>query len=202
MTYDWGSKGNQIQFDFNIDIINKATESLISHEAGNFESAASFVSSLIGDLSYRNKLIKIADQSEYGWDAATEYERNTAASNDEDDRKIKKADVAALAKRKRKQEKSVKKGGKVAKDTTKPDAPVAQQAVLPGPAHYFPPPWAYFSQPGQGLPAAQTAAAPAPAPATTSMVQGPCFYCKGPHMRVNCPILLAKKAALQESSTE
>jgi hypothetical protein len=71
LTYDWVSNGNQIQFDFNIDIINKATESLFSHEAGNFESAASFVSSLIGDLSYRNKLIKIADRSYYGWGAVT-----------------------------------------------------------------------------------------------------------------------------------
>ena len=62
----WGSKGSQIQYDFNVDLINKATESLIAYEGVTFEGAAAFVSSIIADLAYRNKLIKIADQSESG----------------------------------------------------------------------------------------------------------------------------------------
>ena len=97
LSYEWKTKGNQIQFDFNTDLINKATESLIAYEGGDYAAAAAFVTSLIGDLSYRNKLIKIDDKAECGWDAATEYDRNSEASDDEDEKRIKHADVAALA---------------------------------------------------------------------------------------------------------
>ena len=55
----------------------------------------------------RQKLVKIADKSEFGWLAAREYDEDEMASNSEDDKRLKKAEKAAMAKYKRKSQKNV-----------------------------------------------------------------------------------------------
>ena len=54
-------------------------------------------------LHQRQKLIKIADSSEAGWDAVQEYESQDNASDDKDDKKIRNARAAANRKRKQKE---------------------------------------------------------------------------------------------------
>ena len=54
-------------------------------------------------LHKRQKLIKLADSSEAGWDAVQEYESQDIASDDEDDEKIRNARAAANRKRKQKE---------------------------------------------------------------------------------------------------
>ena len=53
-------------------------------------------------LHKRQKLAKLADSSEAGWDTVQEYESQDVASDDADDKKIR--NTRAAANRKRKQE--------------------------------------------------------------------------------------------------
>ena len=119
-------------------------------------------------------------------------------------KRIKHADAAVLAKCKRKLEKCHKKGGKLSKEVAS-EVTVWPQTSSQGQLPLLPP-WAFYPQQmAAQMPATAPMMVAAPAPVAlvhTPGQIGPCFYCKGPHLRVNCPILLAKKAALQQQSTE
>ena len=46
-------------------------------------------------LAFRLKLIRLADQSEFGWDAVKEYEMDELAENDDDAKHLEKAEKSA-----------------------------------------------------------------------------------------------------------
>ena len=50
------------------------------------------IDSARGELVHRNKLIKLADMSEAGWAAVSEYETHQLADDSEDEKRIIKAD--------------------------------------------------------------------------------------------------------------
>ena len=52
------------------------------------------------EVKKRNKLIKLADKSEAGWLAIDEYIADDLASDSDDDKKIRKAQARAVAKKK------------------------------------------------------------------------------------------------------
>ena len=49
-------------------------------------------------LVFRQKLIQLADQSEFGWDAVKEYETDELAENDDDAKRLEKAEKSAKQK--------------------------------------------------------------------------------------------------------
>ena len=57
----------------------------------------------------RQKPIKIADKSEFGWLAAREYDEDEIESNSDDDKRLKKAEKASMAKYKRKSQRNVRR---------------------------------------------------------------------------------------------
>ena len=57
----------------------------------------------------RQKLIKIADKSEFGWLVAREYDEDEIASNSDDDKRLKKAEKASMAKYKRRSQRNVRR---------------------------------------------------------------------------------------------
>ena len=59
-------------------------------------------------MKHRQKIIKLADQSEYGWKVVTEYESNPVASDSDDEKRIYKAE--ARASRKARSERGVRRG--------------------------------------------------------------------------------------------
>ena len=54
----------------------------------------------LADLRKQNKLVRIAEKSIAGWDAANKYGSNSVASDSEDEKRIRRAEQRALSKRK------------------------------------------------------------------------------------------------------
>ncbi|CAC5398635.1 unnamed protein product [Mytilus coruscus] len=67
------------------------------------------ITEVIDKIKRRNKLVKIADSSEGGWETVRQYESNPVASNSDDESKINKAESRAIRKRNAKGKKSTSK---------------------------------------------------------------------------------------------
>jgi hypothetical protein len=73
----------------------------------NFISQNTYFFTYFGlDYKHRNKLIKIADTSDGGWDTARQYEANPIASDSDDESKIIRAENRAIRKKKSKNKSS------------------------------------------------------------------------------------------------
>jgi hypothetical protein len=96
----WKREGNKKQFQFNsevLDTLNKALEAAKGGQA----SCTSLIEDAIKKLTGRQKLIRIADNSEAGWQTVAEYEVNELASDSEDEKRINRAEARAVKKLKR-----------------------------------------------------------------------------------------------------
>ena len=56
------------------------------------------INEIIEDIRKKNKLFKLVDNLETGWELVHEYLNNDAASDSDDDRKIRQAEQRALRK--------------------------------------------------------------------------------------------------------
>ena len=70
------------------------------------DNARDLIIARIERFKHRNKLIKIADTSNVGWDTARQYEANPIASDSDDDSKIIRAENRAIRKKKSKNKRS------------------------------------------------------------------------------------------------
>ena len=133
-------KGNEQQFKFNQKVLkanNKAAKAL---ECGNLAKVKECLTEGTVLLANRQKLIKLADKSEYGWATIQEYVDDELADNEADAKKIKKAEKRAAERVKSIQEKK-KKSLKSSQANVAPNRaqlPVSSQSSPPfGP--YFRP---------------------------------------------------------------
>ena len=67
-------------------------------ESGNIGKAKEELNEGISLLNNRQKLVKLADKSEFGWVTVQEYVRDDLADDEADVSKIKKAEKRAAAK--------------------------------------------------------------------------------------------------------
>ena len=201
------SEGNQAQYDSNLSVIGDLTNALIAIETDDLQGLDGHIRSGIKTLMARNKLIRLVDRSEAGWAFAKEYETSHLASDDEDDRKIRRSETAAVTKvTHRKEGRSTRGGHRGRRGRGHPYAQnysgydynnnnsqtpawaagSAQQAYENDYQHNSPNP--YYAQHPQRQPYGQSG---------RGRRMGPCFECSGPHMVNACPELFRRSGDVQ-----
>ena len=107
-TYAFKKKGNERQFQFNRTVIKKNHAALHALEGSNVAQAKEELAAGMSLLHNRQKLIKLADKSEFGWTTVQEYIDDELADDEADASKIQKAEKRAGARVKSLQEKKRK----------------------------------------------------------------------------------------------
>ena len=116
-SFSFKKKGHQEQSDFNehvCECVEKAQDKIVKRplEQSALDNAKRAVDEGPRLISERQKLIKIADRSEYGWGVVAEYQADGLASGSDDERKLEKAELAAEKKvMKRKKSTRMSNGG-------------------------------------------------------------------------------------------
>jgi len=104
--YVFKRKGNEEQFKINAKVGNEIKEArcFLKEDPEPSEYTQKAVKS-IGEglkiLNHRQKLVKLADQSENGWKTVTEYETHSLADDSEDEKRILRAEKAKSDKKNR-----------------------------------------------------------------------------------------------------
>ena len=107
-TYAFKKKGNEQQFKFNQTIIKKTHAALRALEGTNIAQAKEELAKGMSLLHNRQKRIKLADKSEFGWATVHEHIDDKLADDEADASKIRKAEKRAGARVKSLQEKKRK----------------------------------------------------------------------------------------------
>ncbi|XP_052813981.1 uncharacterized protein LOC128241037 [Mya arenaria] len=175
----WKRQGNKVQYTFNAEIIDFMSQACWALENDKVSYCKDVLSEGIDKLKHRQKLIRIADSSEGGWDTVNCYESNPLASDSDDETKLRKAETQALKKRKNK---SVKRLQSVRKT---PSATVTSGALYGYPAFRGFQPDAYRQQAPRGRGSFRGFYGNAPRP---SLPFGSCYSCgEYDHFRRQCP---------------
>ena len=95
------SKGNQIQHDFCQDLLQSLNTAKSFFNSDKKAEGLKSLDLVVKKVEKRDKLIKIADKSEFGWDTVNEYMSDDVASDNEDGKRIKKAEERAEQKKKK-----------------------------------------------------------------------------------------------------
>jgi hypothetical protein len=212
---DFNHRGNRVQHELNLGVIASLTEACTSIEVDQPVAAQDFIKKGISTLIHRNKLIRLADQSSAGWALIDEYVENDLASDEEDERKIRRAETAALAKRKRRFDAANNRGmrggyggGYANLANTNRRGQVYRVGYQPTrPVSYSPSEFLHWQFPQATVPTGNYQPAQAAAvgahPVTPAQPRslGPCYMCGGPHLRNGCPILRSQQYAAQAQIT-
>ena len=95
------SKGNQAQFDQQMEVLQFLEKTEEKIKAGKKEQALEAVNNAKDSVRKRVKLIKLADRSENGWSTVSEYLSDDMADDSADEKRINRAKAKAEAKRKK-----------------------------------------------------------------------------------------------------
>ncbi|ESP03683.1 hypothetical protein LOTGIDRAFT_171215 [Lottia gigantea] len=106
--HKWSKIGNKVQYTFNSEVSDSLTQTLWALQHSKTDYAKECLNETIEKLKQRNKLIKLTDTSEGGWETVRQYSANPIASDSDDESKIKKAVFRALQVVKRKNQKKQK----------------------------------------------------------------------------------------------
>ena len=88
-------KGNEIQYKFNSKLLDTLEEAKSHIEVNAVEKVKASLSEGTSLLSERQKLILLADKSEFGWKTVEEYTQHELADSEADGKKIRRAEERA-----------------------------------------------------------------------------------------------------------
>ena len=94
---DFKSKGNKKRYEVNEEVISKIEDAMGEIESKELEAAKSTLESGKALLLKQQKLIRMAEREENGWEVVRHYMSDDLASDSEDEKAIKKARKEALA---------------------------------------------------------------------------------------------------------
>ena len=97
----WRKEGNRKQFDFNYTVLECLSKACEANKKGDPSDTAKQIDEAIQKITSRQKLIRMADSSEAGWQTVNEYQTNELASGSEDEKRIQRAEARAIKKLKR-----------------------------------------------------------------------------------------------------
>ena len=144
-TYILKKKGNEQQFNFNRKVIKKNSAAVMALESGNIGKAKEELNEGISLLNNRQKIVKLADKSEFGWATVQEYVCDDLADDEADASNIKKAKRRAAARLKTLQEKKKRSGTKFSFSMPVPNS----ASRFGGASGSFPPVGSYFRSQGR-----------------------------------------------------
>ena len=91
------SKGNEIRYEVNEEVIEKIDEAIKSIDEKEMEDAKKQLEEGKAIVTKQQKLIKMADREEHGWEVVKHYLSDDLADDSNDEKEIKKARKEALA---------------------------------------------------------------------------------------------------------
>ena len=171
--YKFRHIGNELNASSNIDIIAFATQALTALEIGCPAELEKRVRDIIAHCLKQNRLIKHADNSPAGWGLIVEFISCASAEDNEEERQMKRAEQSVDTKYKRKLEADAK--GRSNKKGPNSDGNWENNTEdkCPGPTNQ-----------------SKSTVDPKTLP-------GPCYVCKGPHIKKYCPLLAKQTADVQ-----
>ena len=105
LTYQFRKKGNEMQFLFNTGVgesiasAKKQLEKMVLTDEVKkalLKKAAEHLDDSVSALKMRQKHIKVADHSEYGWNMVRHYQNDPLASDSEDEKELHRAEKDAM----------------------------------------------------------------------------------------------------------
>ena len=93
-------KGNERNYLFNLGLAERIEESVSLVKDKDNDTAAKTLKNCLETVRKPNKLIRLVDKSEADWAIVDKYQTDELASDTDDDRKIRRAEKAALEKKK------------------------------------------------------------------------------------------------------
>ena len=184
----WRFEGHKIQFVFNTELEDGLKQALWAYNNKKGDYLVELLNQLLDKIKERNKLIRIADSSEGGWETVRQYESNPLASDSEDESRIRRAEAQAIRKKKTKRPSRYNKA--------RPFFPITTSsfgAAAPAGASFF-----LSSGRNPILPTFQVRQDHSFRPYLSTSTQGPftgaCFTCGDfTHLRRNCPFVAAEQ---------
>ena len=98
----WKYEGNTIQYKFNLDLEDTVKQIRWGVDYSKSEYVDECISEAEEKLKNRNKLIRITDSSEGGWEKVRQYEAKPLADDSEDESWLKRAESRAIHKKSQK----------------------------------------------------------------------------------------------------
>ena len=187
--YQFHRKGNEKQFVFNEEV-NDSIQSAASflekikptaaQDTAILKSAKEQLQQGTKAISERQKLIRLADRSDYGWQLVEAYQRDELADNEKDTKKIEEAEKAVELQNRRKRKQAGDKGKMDLQPSTGFRPPQFMGSFgFPPPPPFIPP----FIPPPINP--------PVPFPwsvGPAGRLPGPCFQClQMGHLKAQCP---------------
>ena len=182
-------KGYEQQYKHNQQVKSVVSEAKDAVTSGRQDTCIAKLNEGIELIDQRQKLILIADKSEYGWKIVGEYLDNELADNDQDAKKMKKAENEAQRKL---AETRGSKAAKARSSSFKSPRAVGSTAISPLQSSFAFPSGNYTSR---FTPSVGGTRNIGPFVGGPAQKRGTCFSCGKPgHWRNKCPLLVVAQA--------